>query len=86
MRKYVPENLSYSEEVIDVSKEIVINVPLQVGGHSGGDYAIMHDLIGYLNGDRSSLSITSIEDSVNGHLMVYAAEESRKTGKIIAIR
>ena len=86
LRKYVPENLSYREEVVDVSKEIVINVPLQVGGHSGGDYAIMHDLIGYLNGDRSSLSITSIEDSVNGHLMVYAAEESRKTGKVVAIR
>ncbi|MDD7165341.1 MAG: Gfo/Idh/MocA family oxidoreductase [Clostridia bacterium] len=86
LRKYVPENLSYREEVVDVSKEIVINVPLQVGGHSGGDYAIMHDLIGYLNGDRSSLSITSIEDSVNGHLMVYAAEESRKTGKIITVR
>lgn len=53
--------------------------------HSGGDYAIMHDLVRYMNGDRSSISITSLEDSVNGHLCVYAAEESRKTHKIIKL-
>lgn len=53
------------------------------GGHNGGDYAIMHDLIRYLNGDESSVSITSLADSVNGHLCIYAAEESRKTNDII---
>ena len=52
------------------------------GGHSGGDYAIMNDLIRYLNGDTSSVSITSLADSVNGHMCVFAAEESRKTGSI----
>lgn len=55
------------------------------GGHSGGDYAIMHDLVRYLNGDESSISITSIEDSVNGHLCVYAAEESRKSERFVNI-
>lgn len=53
------------------------------GGHSGGDYAIMHDLLRHLNGDRSSVSITSIDDSINGHLCIFAAEESRKTNRII---
>lgn len=52
------------------------------GGHSGGDYMIMHDLIRYLNGDQSSVSITSLADSVNGHMCVYAAEDSRKKGVI----
>ena len=56
------------------------------GGHNGGDYAIMHDLVRYMHGDRSSVSITSIEDSVNGHLCVFAAEQSRKTNQIVDIK
>lgn len=55
------------------------------GGHNGGDYAIMHDLIRYMNGDRSSVSITSLDDSVYGHLCVFAAEQSRKTHSIVNI-
>ena len=55
------------------------------GGHNGGDYAIMHDLVRYINGDRSSVSITSLDDSVYGHLCVFAAEQSRKTHSIVNI-
>ena len=40
----------------------------------------------YLNRDESSISITSIEDSINGHHCVYAAEESRKTECFVKIR
>ena len=68
---------------IDVSKEIVSSA--MFGGHAGGDYAIMHDFVRYMNGEETSLSITSIDDSINGHLIVYAAEESRKTGKVVEI-
>ena len=56
------------------------------GGHSGGDYMIMHDLIRHLNGDMSSVSITSIADSVNGHLCVFAAEQSRRTHDTVDIK
>lgn len=73
----------YKEEIIDVSKEI--GEIVQDGGHFGGDRAIMRELIRYYNGDRSSLSITSLSDSVNGHLCVYAAEKSRKSGLLVKI-
>ena len=56
-----------------------------VTGHYGGDYYIMHDLVRYLNGDKTSKSMTVIEDSVNGHFIVYAAEESRKTSTVVNI-
>ena len=72
------------EQIIDLTKDIIIKV--KDGGHSGGDYMIMHDLVNYLNGDKSSISITSLEDSVLGHLCVYAADESRKTGRIINLK
>ncbi len=69
------------------SEEIVLD-PVnnaKFGGHNGGDFAIMHDLIAYLDGDRSSVSITSIDDSVNGHLCIYAADESRRTNNVVKI-
>ena len=80
-RTYIRDSLSYEERVIDLSSQIVNNA--QFGGHSGGDYGIMHDIVRYLNGERSSKSITLLEDSISSHLLVYAAEESRKTGRVV---
>ncbi|MBQ8295810.1 MAG: hypothetical protein IJX87_05200, partial [Clostridia bacterium] len=68
---------------IDVNNEVRISV--QYGGHGGGDYAIMHELLRYLDGDTSSVSITRLDDSINGHMVVYAAEESRKTKQTVLL-
>lgn len=75
--KYVP-----TDTVIDVNSDIVSNI---YGGHGGGDFALIRDIIRFLNGERDNLSITSINDSVKGHLICYAAEESRKTGSCVII-
>ncbi|MCQ2399590.1 MAG: Gfo/Idh/MocA family oxidoreductase, partial [Clostridia bacterium] len=83
IRRYSPNAFSGEVEEIDLSGEIVNNA--RFGGHSGGDYGIMHDLLAYLNGDRSSVSITSINDSVNGHMVVFGAEKSRKEGITVNI-
>jgi hypothetical protein len=77
------DRFDYDEEVIDVSAEI--HDTTQYGGHGGGDYAIMYELVRYLNGDNSSISITNIDDSINGHLVVYAADESRRKGVVCKI-
>lgn len=78
------DTLNGKEEVIEVDKEIIIKA--RYGGHSGGDYAIMEDMVKYFNGDTSSLSITSLSDSVNGHLCVFGAEQSRRKNKNIKIK
>ena len=85
VRKYDPSPAKFygvSEE-IDVNSKVVNKA--EFGGHNGGDFLIMHDLLAYLNGDRSSISITSLADSVNGHLCVFAAEKSRKENKFVNI-
>lgn len=82
LRKYSKEHFGGEVTTFDVSP---VN-KAEFGGHNGGDFAIMHDLIAYLNGDKSSISITSLADSVNGHLCVFAAEESRKESRIVDIR
>ena len=71
------------KETVDVTKDVVVSD--DYGGHAGGDYAIMYELVRYLNGDTSSCSITNIDDSINGHLVVYAAEESRKQGRAVTL-
>ena len=53
--------------------------------HGGGDAGIMTELCEYLNGDRSSFSITNLENSVFSHLTVYAAEKSRKEGVVVRL-
>ncbi|MBO5928126.1 MAG: Gfo/Idh/MocA family oxidoreductase [Clostridia bacterium] len=77
-----PNKYDMVEEIIDYDSQIIVNE--KYGGHGGGDYAIMHDLVRYLNGEGETISLTNIEDSINGHFCVYAADESRKTGKVIS--
>ena len=65
------------------TEEIDLTEEVGDSGHSNGDFCLMYDYVRFLNGDTSSISITSIEDSVNGHLCVYASEKSRKEGTIV---
>lgn len=83
LRKYADGTFSGTSEVIDIKDEVVSNA--KYGGHNGGDFAIMHDLIAYLHGDKSSVSITKLADSVNGHLCIFAAEKSRKERRTVAV-
>jgi len=79
VRKYDFKNKCYSDSVVEVKVD-------SNDDHSGGDVGIMRDLCNYLCGDRTSISITSISDSVNGHLCVYAAEKSRKCESIVDLK
>ncbi len=75
--KYLPE-----ETIYDVNDQIVSNI---YGGHGGGDFALTRDILRFLNGERENLSITSINDSVKGHLLVYAAEKSRHEKRVVEL-
>ena len=55
----------------------------ELGKHGGGDNEIMRHLVSYLRTGEQTLSLTSIDDSVEGHLCVYAAETSRKEKRTI---
>ena len=83
LRRYAEDCFDGAVELVDVTNEVVNNA--KYGGHSGGDFAIMHDLVAYYNGDSESVSLTKLSDSVNGHLCIYAAEKSRKENKIVQI-
>lgn len=53
-----------------------------VGTHGGGNRAIIAAI---KSGDKSIL-LTPIKDSLEGRLMVFAAEESRASGTIAGLK
>ena len=55
-------------------------------GHGGGDYGIVCALRDRLNGKMDNVSICTIDETCRNHLIAYAAEESRLTGKVINMK
>lgn len=53
------------------------------GGHGGGDRGIIESLYEYLTGQYRGHSVSDIRISVNNHLLVFAAEHSRKTSSVV---
>lgn len=76
VRLYNPANCLYTERV-----EEITNVTAG-DGHSGGDSRIVNDFVNMELGLPRSVSSTVIEDSINGHLIVYAADESLDNGGV----
>lgn len=74
VRTYNPQNCLYFER-----EEEITNV-VAGDGHSGGDSRIVNDFVNMELGLPRSISSTVIEDSINGHLIVYAADESLDNG------
>ena len=54
--------------------------------NSGGDRAIMDNFVDAIESGDKSVLFTHIRDSLEGRLMVFAAEESRKNGTVVDMR
>ena len=65
----------------DPFTEQVLNIRTNGSGHGGGDAGIMEDFTRLLSGKGESRS--SISRSVESHLMAFAIEQSRLTGKVV---
>ncbi len=88
-KKYVLRTINpkvesgYDEQEFDV--EMTGGSSGEFGGHGGGDLRLIADFCNVLEGGEKSLSCTDIMDSTKSHVVVYKAEESRKTGKIVKL-
>lgn len=78
LRMFTRANGRYSYDT-----EIVSTKENGEGKHGGGDNELMRHVVHYLATGEESLSLTPIDDSVDGHLCVYAAETSRKEGRTV---
>ena len=69
------EKHGYKEERVDlhVSKDM----------HGGGDLRLVEDFVSVLKGNEPSISTTSLEDSINGHLIGFAADRANEENRVI---
>ena len=76
VRLYQPETCKYTE------REVKIDCIASGDGHHGGDSRLVADFVNLVTDQPRSISSTVIEDSINGHLIVYAADESLDNGGV----
>ena len=55
-------------------------------GHGGGDFGVMDAFVRALETNDRSHILSGVDETLESHLMVFAAEESRRTGKVIEVR
>lgn len=73
----------YSEELVDLN--LTTDMHGAFGGHGGGDLRLVADFCSTLKGREPSISCTTLDDSVNGHLIGFRADQSlelRRTEKL----
>lgn len=73
IRNLVAGDSHHSERVVKVVAE-------EADGHGGGDSRLVTDFLSLLSGRQPTLSTTSLEDSVDGHVVGFAAERARLDG------
>lgn len=87
VRYFDKKKLAFDTEIVDLNEVNKLKGnDNSVTGHYGGDHFIMKDLVRFLQGEPVSSSTTTIEDSLSGHFVVYAAERARNERRVVDIK
>ena len=62
-----------------------IQIDLQGDLHGGGDLRLVADFLSVVRGDGGSISTTSLSDSINSHLIAYAADVAMREERVVTI-
>ncbi len=73
----------YSEDLVDL--RVTGDMSGSQGGHGGGDFRLVEDFVSFIRGEPRSISCTTIEDSINGHLVGFRADQSMEERRIMDI-
>ena len=79
VRKFLDD----SERIVDPE---TVNDGGILSGHGGGDFGLMHNFVSALANRDRSLILTGVDETLESHLMVFAAEESRRTGQVVTVK
>ncbi len=75
----------YAHTFSPEAKNVIIPAEIK-GTHGGGDRLIMDSLVdAIITGDRSRV-LTSVDMSLDSHLLAFAAEEARVTGRVVDLK
>jgi predicted dehydrogenase len=84
LQAWVDENRLEIHRFSDGAKE-TITLPAAVGGHGGADANVMENLVAALRANDPSLVLTSTAESLATHRIVFAAERSRREGRVVSV-
>ncbi len=76
------EFLTGKSEIIDTSAKD----PSSLADHGGGDYGLIHAFIEAVAENDPSKVLSGPEETLESHLMTFAAEKARKEGKVIELK
>ena len=79
----INECCSNTEEVVDLGQ--LGDTTGALGDHGGGDLRLSIDFTDFVQGKPTSISCTELSDSINGHKIVFAAEQAVENGRRIAL-
>lgn len=63
------------------TEEVDLNVSMDM--HGGGDHRLAADFLRVVRGEQPSISTTALSDSLNGHLIAYAADLAMTTRQTV---
>ncbi|MBM4460096.1 MAG: Gfo/Idh/MocA family oxidoreductase [Chloroflexi bacterium] len=72
-----------AEENVDLS--VRGDMAGSAGGHGGGDMRLVADFVKTLRGEPPSISTTSLEDSISGHLVGFCADRAMEAGRVVEV-
>ena len=75
----LPGQKEYTEEEIDLGN--MGDTTGAFGDHGGGDLRLAMDFVEFVEGGTPSISCTQLSDSINGHLIVFAADTALESEK-----
>ena len=78
------EVTKFNANAVEKTEKKIIRAELVGGAHGGGDVLLMEDFLAELE-NNSEDSRTAIDRSIESHVMAFAAEEARVTGKVVDI-
>lgn len=85
----VIEITRFASNMVDGIQQEVIRPAIVSGGHNGGDAGLMADFLDRMDPvdgrEKNEGSRSSIDHSVESHIMAYAAEQARLSGEIVDI-
>ena len=62
-----------------------IHIDLKDDLHGGGDLRLVADFLSVVRGEGGSISTTSLSDSINSHLIAYAADVAMREERVVSI-
>ncbi len=73
----------YSEKEVDLNLDGDMHGAF--GGHGGGDARLVADFVRFIRGEPRSISCTSLEDSVHGHQIGFAADRAMSERRVVEL-